>query len=93
MQFKQKLMYTSLGCMLLLSGVVLLASVRAQTPQQAHIAFQSNRDGNLEIYVMDADGKTQLNITNNPADDRFPDFHPAFTYAVSPAGKLRGTWG
>jgi len=69
MQFKQKLVYTSLGCVLLLSGVVLMINVRAQAPQQAQIAFDSDRDGNWEIYVMDADGKNQRRLTNNPADD------------------------
>lgn len=33
------------------------------------IAFMSDRDGNLEIYVMNADGSGQTNLTNNPADD------------------------
>ena len=30
------------------------------------LAFLSNRDGNLEIYVMNADGSDQQNITNTP---------------------------
>jgi TolB protein len=33
------------------------------------IAFGSNRDGDCEIYVMDADGKNQRNLTENPAED------------------------
>jgi dipeptidyl aminopeptidase/acylaminoacyl peptidase len=33
------------------------------------IAFVSRRDGNSEIYVMNADGSNQTNLTNNPADD------------------------
>jgi len=83
-----------LGC-LLLSGVILLSvSVWAQAPQQAQIAFYSNRDGNDEIYVMDADGKNQRNLTNNPAGDWAPSwFDPAFAHPVSPAGKLGTTWG
>ncbi len=36
----------------------------------ATIAFQSNRDGNAEIYLMNADGSAQRNLTNNPAEDR-----------------------
>ena len=31
------------------------------------IVFHSDRDGNLEIYVIDADGSSQVNLTNNPA--------------------------
>jgi len=182
MQFKHRLAYIALGCVLLSSGILLFTNLRAQTPKQAQIAFVSNRDGNneiyvmdadvknqrnltnnpaddwraawspdgrriafgsnrdgngeiyvmdadgnhprrltknavgdvaldwspdgqriaftsfrdgnWEIYVMDADGKNQRRLTNNPADDYSPDwFDPAFAYAVSPAGKLRGTWG
>jgi uncharacterized repeat protein (TIGR01451 family) len=33
------------------------------------IAFESARDGNLEIYVMDESGAGQLNITNNSSAD------------------------
>ncbi|MFQ5878886.1 MAG: TolB family protein [Dehalococcoidia bacterium] len=33
------------------------------------IAFVSDRDGNLEIYVMNADGSDQTNITNTPNTD------------------------
>ena len=57
MQFKQKFAYIALGCMLLLGGIVSFINVRAQVPQQAQIVFHSNRDGNYEIYVMDADGE------------------------------------
>lgn len=38
------------------------------------IAFASDRDGNYEIYVMNADGTDQVNLTNNPADDSDPDW-------------------
>ena len=47
-----------------------------------------------EIYVMDADGKNPRRLTDNPADDWRPNwFDPAFAYPISPAGKLRATWG
>ena len=42
---------------------------------QGRIAFESDRDWNVlkfEIYVMDADGENQRNLTNNPGDDRSP---------------------
>ncbi len=35
----------------------------------SQIAFASARDGNYEIYVMDADGSNQTNLTNNAAWD------------------------
>jgi len=34
------------------------------------IAFESDRDGNREIYVMNSDGSGQTNLTNNSADDQ-----------------------
>lgn len=37
-----------------------------------NLAFQSDRDGNLEIYVMGPDGSNQTNLTNNPAEDIDP---------------------
>jgi hypothetical protein len=36
------------------------------------IAFASERDGDFEIYLVDADGSGQTRLTNNPADDREP---------------------
>jgi len=36
------------------------------------VAFYSDRDGNLEIYVMDTDGSGQTRLTGNPAEDLFP---------------------
>ena len=46
---------------------------------QARIAFESDRDWavlQFEIYVMDADGGNQRNLTNNPGDDRDPSWSP-----------------
>lgn len=40
------------------------------------IAFTSDRDGNNEIYIMDADGSNQTRLTNNPAADNYPRFSP-----------------
>jgi TolB protein len=40
------------------------------------IAFTSNRDGNNEIYVMNADGTGVTRLTDNPADDQAPTWSP-----------------
>ncbi len=45
-------------------------------PIQCDIVFESERDGNLEIYRMDADGSNQVNLTNNPAEDYDPVWSP-----------------
>jgi Tol biopolymer transport system component len=47
------------------------------SPDGTRIAFVSWRDGNQEIYVMNADGSHQDNITNNPAEDWDPAWSPA----------------
>ena len=36
------------------------------------ITFTSYRDGNAEIYTMNADGSNPVNLTNNPAQDSAP---------------------
>ena len=40
------------------------------------IVFTSFRDGNFEIYVMDADGGNQVNLTDHPSYDGQPDWSP-----------------
>ena len=40
------------------------------------ITFDTNRDGNLEIYSIAPDGSDTVNLTNNPADDWCPSWSP-----------------
>jgi Tol biopolymer transport system component len=40
------------------------------------IVFTSDRDGNEEIYVMNADGSDQQRLTDNPAYDHLPNWSP-----------------
>ena len=40
------------------------------------MVFVSNRDGNREIYVMDADGSNVKRITEHPERDDYPAWHP-----------------
>jgi Tol biopolymer transport system component len=40
------------------------------------IVFHSERDGNMEIYVMNTDGSDQRRLTNNDADDVCPAWSP-----------------
>ena len=55
------------------------------SPNGKRIIFVSNRDGHVhvkhgwstsDIYVMDADGSNQQNLTNNPHNDRQPSWSP-----------------
>jgi Tol biopolymer transport system component len=52
-------------------------TVQAASPASAGlIAFVSTRDGNGEIYVMNADGSDQRRLTNYRLWDGFPDWSP-----------------
>ena len=46
------------------------------SPDGTQIAFQSSRDGNYEIYVMDSDGSNPRRLTDHPAEDWFPSWSP-----------------
>ena len=46
------------------------------SPDGTRIAFTSDRDGNDEIYIMNADGANQTRITSNPDVDASPSWGP-----------------
>jgi Tol biopolymer transport system component len=46
------------------------------SPDGQSIAFTSDREGNSEIYVMDADGSDQRNVSQSLADDLDPAWSP-----------------
>lgn len=47
-------------------------AVTSFVPPPGQFAFATNRDGNYEIYLMNADGSGLLRLTDNPADDTYP---------------------
>ncbi|MDQ4131910.1 MAG: hypothetical protein M3179_01605 [Actinomycetota bacterium] len=51
-------------------------------PDSSQVVFHSNRDGNTEIYKMNADGSGQTNLTNHPLADANPDWSPDGTRIV-----------
>lgn len=51
-------------------------SIECELDLPGRIAFRSGRDGNREIYVMNADGSNQTRLTNNPSLDDDPTFSP-----------------
>ena len=63
---------------LIIAGVIVfgLTLLMVCVDAQAQIAFASSRDGNYEIYVMDADGGNPQNLTNNPHGDSAPSWSP-----------------
>jgi Tol biopolymer transport system component len=71
---------TAAGFVAASSGAVSNQARGAFPGLNGKIVFRSDRDGNLEIYVMNADGSNQTNISQNPALDS----HPAWS--------ADGTW-
>ncbi|MBU4350693.1 hypothetical protein KKA86_04135 [bacterium] len=44
--------------------------------EKGRIAFVTDRDGNQEIYLMDASGLNEVNLSHNPAADYAPEWSP-----------------
>lgn len=55
---------------------------RPDPPAQPRIAFTSDRDGDTEIFVMNHDGSSPRQITDNDHPDEFPEWSPDGTRLV-----------
>ena len=72
--------FFAISAILLLSGFLAIHSNQSAWAgtfpgPNGQIAFSSNRDGNYEIYVMNADdGSDVTRLTDDDADDREPDW-------------------
>ena len=53
-----------------------MTSPRPGRPDGERIAFFSDRDGNFEIYVMNADGTGVSRLTDEPGADALPAWSP-----------------
>src|SRR3989304_8943053 len=62
----------SMGC----TTDIIQPSVEELKVYEQRLIFSSNRDGNWEIYMMNADGSNPVNLTHHPADDRGPRWSP-----------------
>jgi TolB protein len=60
------------------------------SPDSRRIAFTSWRDGNAEIYVVDADGTHLARLTDDPGPDRYPDWSPSGEWIVFQSGRTGG---
>lgn len=51
-------------------------SYASWSPDGEWIVFESNRDGDWEIYLMDRNGQNVKRLTHAPGEDRRPGWHP-----------------
>lgn len=49
----------------------------AFSPDGSRLAFMTNRDGNMEIYVVNRDGSGLRRVTRHPGNDSTPTWSPA----------------
>ena len=64
------------------------------SPDGKTIAFETNRDGNFDIYSVQVDGTNLSNLTNSLADDRMPAWHGSTIAFISDrARSARDTFG
>ncbi len=59
-----------------LAVLLVTAGCTSATAPLGQIAFESYRDGNAEVYLMEADGSGLVNLTSNPAYDGTPSWAP-----------------
>ena len=63
-------------CLLLMLLAVMVASDGTAQGFESRIFFSSNRDGDWDIYSMDANGDNVVQLTNHPASDHQPAASP-----------------
>jgi TolB protein len=57
-------------------SMILLQACSSLVGYKGQLVFESNRDGNSDIYLIDADGQNLLKLTDDEAYDGTPSFSP-----------------
>lgn len=70
-----KLVYFT-GFLVFLLSETMSTRIVLASHHMPQIAFVSTRDGNSEIYVMDADGNNRIRLTNHWEEDFQPSWSP-----------------
>lgn len=68
-------------------------SPTAVVPIPCSIVFETDRDGNWEIYSMAADGSALRNLSNNPGDDLAPVWSPDGSQVAFVSNRENGAEG
>jgi len=77
--------------MVLANEGLLVNSEARWAPDGSRIAFLSIRDGDQEIFVMNADGSDETNVTRNESDDFQPRWSPDGTALLFSSESAGGT--
>jgi len=70
------LIFSTFGIVVGVLALTMMPALAAVPGINGKITFESKRDGNTEIYIMNSDGSSQMNLTNNLAEDDDPTFSP-----------------
>lgn len=71
--------------------VALIGCRQEDDATNGKVVFQSSRDGNFEIYSMNADGTNLLRLTNSPSNDITPSWSPDGN-SIAFASDRSGNW-